>query len=78
MIKAGGEILTKLMTKIIQKIIIETRVPKEMKKSTIVLLHKKGSKNDALNYRPITLNNTSNKITDSFIYERILPILREN
>ena len=77
-IKAGGDTLLNLITKIIQKIFEEERVPLRMKKSTIVLLHKKGNKTNPMNYRPITLNNTSIKILDAYIYDMITPILKRN
>ena len=39
-----------------------------MKNNIKILLHKKGSKLEPLNYRPITLNNTNMKILDYKIY----------
>ena len=49
-----------------------------MKNSILVLIHKKGPKNNPLNYRPITLNNASLKILDSFLAGIIEPILYNN
>ena len=44
-----------------------------MKKSQIVLIHKKGNRSNPLNYRPISLLNTSLKIIDAMILDKIYP-----
>lgn len=53
--KAGGDHFVDLLYHLIYKIMKDMRVPKAMKQSTVVLLHKKGPKNDPMNYRPISL-----------------------
>lgn len=57
--------MLKLVHKLICKVISERRVPKKMKESTILLLHKKGLKADPMNYRPISLLQISFKLMDS-------------
>ena len=42
-------------------------------KKILNLIHKKGQRTDPMNYRPISLLNTSLKITDAIIFNKITP-----
>ena len=50
-------------------------VPPELSKSLILILHKKGSKSDLKNYRPIALLNTDLKIYTKFLANRLKSLL---
>lgn len=49
----GKKVLTKHFKDIFDGILISAKVPEEWKYATIILLHKKGSKEEISNYRPI-------------------------
>ena len=49
-----------------------------MKGSQIILIHKKDTKNNPLNYRPITLNNTSLKLLNEILFDKIKQKLEQH
>ena len=71
LLKSGGDILKKLLTDICYKI-WETGIwPSEWKKSLIISLHKKGSKQKCENYRTIRLISHASKIMLKIILHRL-------
>ncbi|XP_063630347.1 uncharacterized protein LOC134801658 [Cydia splendana] len=63
-----------LFNEILQK----EEIPKQWTTSTIILLHKKGDRNDVGNYRPISLMSNLYKIFSKIILQRIEKVLDEN
>lgn len=53
-------------------------IPEQWKSSTIILLHKKGPKDDLSNYRPISLMSNLYKLFTKIITRRLTQILDEN
>ena len=66
-LKDGAEALTLIVTDLMKKIFEEKCVPKQWKVARILLLHKKGRKEEITNYRPI-----SNLCSLSKVYERLI------
>ncbi|KAI5716805.1 hypothetical protein M8J76_012671 [Diaphorina citri] len=66
------------MCTIFSKILEEGKVPEQWQSSKIILLHKKGSKSDINNYRPISLSSTTYKIFAKIIQKRIKKTIDEN
>lgn len=66
------------MTNLFNEILATERIPTQWTKSTIVLLHKKGDKNEISNYRPICLMSNLYKVFSKIILGRITKHLEEN
>ena len=58
LLKETAELISSPLAKLFKKSLKEKAVPSDRKKGTVIPLHKKGSKDKAENYRPISL--TSN------------------
>ncbi|HEG7136646.1 TPA: reverse transcriptase family protein, partial [Staphylococcus aureus] len=54
-LKIGGEEITSILAQLFTNCLRQGRIPKEWNHARIALLHKKGSKEDLKNYRPISL-----------------------
>ena len=77
-LKAGEDELAEPLTDCFNKIILTEEIPESWLTNNIILLHKKGSKDDVNNYRPISLMSTIYKLFSAIITRRINPCLREN
>ena len=56
----GGEEVIQEMVTLFNDILKEKRIPKEWKEAKVILLFKKGDKNEVKNYRPISLPHVQN------------------
>lgn len=63
---------------IINLIFKSGKVPKHLKSSVIIPIHKSGSKNDIKNYRPISLINNFAKIFEKCLKERLINFFEQN
>ncbi|CAR99189.1 Protein CBG27393 [Caenorhabditis briggsae] len=54
------------------------RIPKSWKEAIVMPLHKKGSRSDPLNYRPISLTSNICKIMEKLIRKHLVQYLSEN
>ena len=61
-LKAGEDELIEILTDCFNKIILTEEIPESWRTNNIILLHKKGSKEDMNNYRPISLMSTLYKL----------------
>lgn len=66
---------TSSFVKIINNIILTSKYPDELKISKIIPIHKKGSRDDPLNYRPIAIIPTFSKIIEATLYTQFLNFL---
>lgn len=66
-------ILADIVNEIMQR---KRQLPRSLRTSIIVLLYKKGTPEDAANYRPIALVNVAAKIITSIFCTRLKPILK--
>jgi hypothetical protein len=57
---------------------LEGKVPREWKSATVVPIHKKGSKREAGNYRPVSLTSIPCKVLESVIKDRMMEHLISN
>ena len=64
--------LSEPMTMVINKSIMEHRVPTLYKKAKIVPLFKKGAANDCGNYRPVSLLPALSKILEKAVYNQLM------
>ncbi|KAI8427328.1 hypothetical protein MSG28_001907 [Choristoneura fumiferana] len=71
-------VISKPLTILFNKILETEQIPTQWTKSTIVLLHKKGDKNEINNYRPISLMSNIYKVFSKIILGRITKQLDEN
>ena len=66
-LKDGSEVLAPIITDLMKKIYEEKRAPEQWKIARILPLHKKGRKEEIVNYRPI-----SNLCSLSKVYEKLI------
>merc|ERR1711888_118149 len=59
------------MTHIVNLSIKQGQVPYDFKMAKITALHKKGSKLDPGNYRPVSILNSTSKVMEKVVYEQI-------
>ena len=74
----GAEILIKPLPQLFKQIYNERRIPEQWKTAKIIPLHKKGSKEDMSNYRPISNLCTMSKIYEKLILQQLLKIAKQN
>ena len=74
----GGEEVIQEMVTLFNDILKEKRIPKEWKEAKVILLFKKGDKNEVKNYRPISLLSHMYKIFIRVLNNRIERVLDEN
>ena len=67
LIKNIGDIIAKPISKLINQSITEANFPKILKEAKVVPIHKKGSKLEVANYRPISLLPALSKIWEKII-----------
>ena len=71
LLKCAADILTTPLTFIVNTSILTGVFPKNWKHSQVVPLHKKGSKLEATNYRPVSLLPVSSKVLEVVVKEQI-------
>lgn len=71
LIRGTEEEITPILTKLFNEIVTTGKIPKQWNESHIILLHKKGDKDDIGNYRPISLISNVYKVFAKVILERI-------
>lgn len=72
------EHLAPILTLIFNKVLRTEKIPEQWTSSTIILLHKKGAKDDINNYRPISLMSNIYKVFSKVVLNRISKALDEN
>jgi hypothetical protein len=77
-LELGSEDLVSTITVLFNMILKPEEIPMEWKQSTIILLHKKGTKDDINNYRPISLLPNLYRLFTKIITKRMTKILDEN
>ena len=60
------------LQKIFQMTLVDGSLPRDWKDANVTALHKKGSKSDVGNYRPVSLTSVPCKILEGLIRSRIL------
>ena len=67
----------KSLTLLYNKCIEECKIPTIWKTANVVALHKKGSKKEALNYRPVSLTCILCKVYEQFLRRHILMLVED-
>ena len=67
-----------IITHIINLSIKQGYVPQDFKLAKVTPLHKKGSKLDPGNYRPISILSSISKVMEKIVYEQVAKYLEEN
>ncbi|GBP46097.1 LINE-1 retrotransposable element ORF2 protein [Eumeta japonica] len=78
LLKTTLPVMIPRLTNLFNEILETETIPEDWTKSTIILLHKKGDKEDIGNYRPISLTSNIYKIFSKIILNRITNTLDEN
>ena len=73
-----AESLSKPISLLLNRTMEEGDIPTEWKNANVSLIYKKGSKNKAENYRPVSLTSIICKIMESFIKKRVVAHLTSN
>ena len=74
-LKLGGEELSKVLLKLFNKCLLENNIPDDWNNAIVILIHKKGDKEDLRNYRPISLLSVLYKIFTKILSNRLEKIL---
>ena len=77
-LKWGKKELITPITNLFNKILMTEKIPQQWQTSTIILLHKKGNRDDLNNYRPISLMPNMYKLFTKILTNRITKIMDEN
>ena len=77
-LKDGAPQLTPIITHIVNLSLISESVPDDLKSAKIIPLHKKKSRLDVGNYRPISILSCVSKVLERCVYIQIESYLREN
>ncbi len=77
-VRDSADIITPPFTHIMNLSITTAVVPKEFKKAKVIPLHKKNSRQDAGNFRPVSILPILSKIMERTIYEQLESYLRAN
>ena len=78
LLKIGGEILAAPLTYIINKSIVDQKFPDFWKEAIVQPLHKKGSKEELKNFRPVSLLCVSGMVLEAVVKEQIEIHLESN
>ena len=76
-LKIGLPVLAPKITRVFNKIMETEEIPEQWLSNVIILIHKKGSRNDLNNYRPITLMSNLYKLFSKIIVRRLTKTLDE-
>ena len=76
--KELAETIAEPLTLIYNKSMQESKLPLDWKRGTVVPLHKKGSRTQASNYRPISLTSVAGKLMEKVIRDAIITHLLSN
>lgn len=78
LLKGCANAILTTLTELFNEILTSEIIPTQWTSSTIILLHKKGNKDDIGNYRPISLMSNLYKIFSKIILDRITTVLDGN
>jgi len=74
-LKRCTEVLATPLSIIFQKSYTDGKIPNDWKLANISPIHKKGSKDEPENYRPISLTSVVSKVMESIIKEKVTGVL---
>ena len=74
----AAEYIAPSITHIINMSLLTAQVPSSMKMAKVTPLHKKGSKTDAGNYRPISVLSIISKILERVVYNQLYEYIERN
>ena len=77
-LKEAGPAIVPSLTKLIKMSLQQCKVPKLWKKANVIPIHKKESKEELNNYRPISLLPVASKILEKVIFKNVYNYLHEN
>ncbi|CAH2098347.1 unnamed protein product [Euphydryas editha] len=78
LLKSTLPAIAPILTNLFNEILETETIPEDWTRSTIILLHKKGDKEEIGNYRPISLMSNIYKVFSRIILSRITRVLDEN
>ena len=70
-LKIGGEEMIRALTKLFTNCFKHRKIPDQWNNAIVILLHKKGDKEDLKNYRPISLLSVIYKIFTKILTNRL-------
>lgn len=77
-LKENANIISKPIGHIINLMFLTGTYPEQLKIAQIRAVHKKESKSDEKNYRPISILSNINKVIEKIIYERFITFIENN
>ena len=78
LLKDGAIVISKPLTVLINRSLVEGAIPSEWKHATVTPIHKSGSTTDAANYRPISTLPVFAKILERAVHSMVYSYLQEN
>ena len=77
-LKAGEDTISKTLPKLYTKCLSERQIPTQWKNTKMMIIFKKGNKNNFENYRPICLQSNINKVLAKVLTKTLEKTLDEN
>ena len=77
-VKISADIITRPLHHVISLSILQQKFPESWKYSKLIPLHKKGSKLERKNYRPVAILSPLSKILEKVVYEQIYEYFTRN
>ena len=78
MIKMAGDLIVPSLTKLFNKSLQFKQYPSEWKQASVIPIHKKDSKTDVNNYRPVSLTSCISKLMERTVFKHVYNYIREN
>ena len=76
-LKQGIKEIAEILTYIFNKCLLYSRFASVWKKASVIPLHKKDSKDNVSNYRPVSLLSTVGKVFERIIFKHVFNFFRD-
>jgi hypothetical protein len=78
LLKEGGNPMSSLLLNLFNMSLVSSKFPSLWKKANVIPIHKKDSKADANNYRPVSLLSSVGKLFEKIVFKYVYNYFRDN